>query len=45
MKAFLVAYDGRELHKNVRAKNNKIWACHAVQKASNPNWVAQNFRG
>jgi hypothetical protein len=46
MKAFLVAYDFRELHKKVRAKNSKIWVCQRLPKiASDPNLVAQNFKG
>jgi hypothetical protein len=46
MKASLVAYNFRELHKKVRAKNNKIGAYQRLSKNTNdPNWVAQKFRG
>jgi hypothetical protein len=46
MKASLVSYDVRELHKKARAKNSKIWVCKRLPKiASDPNLVARNFRG
>jgi hypothetical protein len=45
MKASLVAYDFRELHKKIRAKNNKIWVYQRLPKIANdPNLFAQNFR-
>jgi hypothetical protein len=45
MKASLVAYDFRELHKKLELKNSKIWICQRLPKiASDPNLVAQNFR-
>jgi hypothetical protein len=46
MKASLVAYEFREIHKKVRAKSSKIWVCQRLLKiASDPNLVAQNFKG
>jgi hypothetical protein len=48
MKASLVPYDGRELHKKIkiRAKNIKNWVCQRLpKKASNPYWIAQIFMG
>jgi hypothetical protein len=41
MKAFLEAYDFRELIQKGIAKYNKIWICQSLPKiANNPNLVA-----
>jgi hypothetical protein len=41
MKASLVAYGFRKLHKKVRAKNSKIWLSQSLPKIANdPNLVA-----
>jgi hypothetical protein len=46
MKASLVAYDFKELHKKSELKNSKIWVCQRLPEiASHPNLVAQNFKG
>jgi hypothetical protein len=44
MKASLVIYDFRELHKKSVLKILNMGMSKGAQKGQRPNWIAQNFR-
>jgi hypothetical protein len=43
MKASLVAYNGRELHKKSKLKIIKLWACQAARNSQQSNFGRLKF--